>query len=152
MNIEHIHLGVKAHTPTHKDKKWKKNQVNRNRFVEMKYPFQTVHTHDWHCHDESVNRTGPFIRTIQAHRIEYFLLPLSLLLLLLLLLPKTNKRFTAFFNGDEIWTRQHDTTQKRKITEPFTVYLYESVKLTFKTGIELLKNEKFQQLQHKRRY
>ena len=31
---------------------------------------------------------------------------------------------------------------KGKITQPFTVYLYEAVKLTFKTGIELLKNEK----------
>lgn len=37
-----------------------------------------------------------------------------------------------------IETTQHDT--KGKITEPFTVYLYEAVKLTFKTGIELLKN------------
>lgn len=35
---------------------------------------------------------------------------------------------------------RHDT--KGKITEPFTVYLYEAVKLTFKTGIELLKNGK----------
>lgn len=107
--------------------------------------YMHTHTHEWHCHDGSVNGAGPFIWTIQAHRIEYFLLPLSLLILLPPPPPPllmTSKRFSAFSIGDEIWTR--DTTQNGKITKSFTVYLYEAVKLTFQTlALNYLKMKNF---------
>lgn len=134
----HTFIGVEAHinTNSHTNSRTQFQHEMRSKSMEIicwnEIPISNgIQAHEWHCHDESVNGSGPFIWTIQAHRIQcsVSVVPLTLPPLL-----KTSKRFAA--NADEISTSHNITrhnTKRKNNRIVHGLFIYEAVKLTFQT-------------------